>query len=57
MEKQRQSKIIGYCDYCKDPVLDTDNFRGRNGSIIHEDCYKQKHTYYDNLGYIEESTQ
>ena len=43
------SKIIGYCAYCKDPITDKDFYYIRFGLMYHDFCWEQVNTFFDSL--------
>lgn len=46
IEKTDSLDIIGWCDYCHDPVFSDDEFKLTNGKkLYHKYCWRQKHNY------------
>ena len=33
--------ILGYCSYCKDPILVTEEYRMRRNQLFHSECFAQ----------------
>lgn len=40
-------RILGYCAYCKDEILEYDEYAVEGSEIFHPDCLEQKNTFYD----------
>ena len=53
--EEREEGFIGYCDYCKEPILSDETFvRLPDGTLYHEFCWRQKNTFFDDLFFEEE---
>lgn len=55
MCREHQKRIIGYCAYCKDEVLQGEEYYNDKGELLHKEvCADQSETYYDSTGDEEE---
>jgi hypothetical protein len=39
--------FLGYCEYCKEPLYDYDDYKKHRGLYYCAFCYEQMNTYYD----------
>lgn len=49
MEKYEDS-ILYYCYYCKNPILNDDDYVVKRCHPYHIDCYRTMHMYVDDFG-------
>lgn len=47
--ENKYPKIIGYCAYCKDPIMDGDFYYIKFGLMYHDFCWEQINTFFDSL--------
>jgi len=45
--------IISWCAYCKDAIYFEDDYVKKKGQFYHEDCWKQKHNFVEELEFEE----
>lgn len=57
MRSRDRNIIIGYCSYCKSPILEGEALVVSGGRLYHKFCYNQKNSYYFSLDEIEKEAK
>jgi hypothetical protein len=45
--EENEDFFLGYCDYCKEPLYDYDDYKKHRGLYYCTFCFEQMNTYYD----------
>lgn len=48
-EVPNEPEYLGFCSYCKEPILEEDDFVQVQKTLIHLECYKQMHNFVEEL--------
>jgi formylmethanofuran dehydrogenase subunit E len=43
----RVGKVVGYCEWCGEPIREDDNFKKIDGDLICQDCNEARFEQYD----------